>query len=459
MSTLAPAALVVSLLLAAVTTHAAAAEPAPVAVAPPPPASIATAPTPAQPTWQDRITLAGLYAFDNNTGRDVGFADLHVFAEAGELTSLPVGAVIDGRARHFTAPSVDDRLTLVEGNVRLGRARDPWRLTLGRQLVRPLANTEVDGLKLDRQLTESTSLFVFGGLAPHPQTGAFDNELAIAGLGIDSRGEGANQSGGAVASTFGGKLDRAYLNHRAFLSFGREWTFSTFTVVDLVAPQPLVRYGTNAKVDGGLDLTSFNALARIRPARWWDSSLVLSHNHTVLPNRWWSDYLAAERKKRGFIIDGEEPLGTRLSSARFTQTLHVGAELAPYARLRYDRRHAEKLDGGEARAGLKWRPRWGYTDLAYAYRDTFGVPTHLGEAMVGVDETTWGIETGVTALYGRRVREPRPAAAFNVYGSLWLGLGPLADNLKTVHLLGEYQGFIDRGALFHTFFVQVAHRI
>jgi len=409
----------------------------------------------APPRFRERLDLSHLFTVDSLTARHLSFSDLRLGAEAQRLFDVPLGVVIDGRARHSWNALADDRTTLTEGYLRYGDDTDAWRLRLGRQLIRAVASAEVDGASLEHQWSPATSAVAFAGLLPNPWDMSFNPDFITAGVGLENKNVNDSQSGGLVLCTYRQALDRAYATHRALYTYGQTLTASSFTTVDFLSREPLAALGSKT----GLDLTSFNGLVRLRPARAFDTSLAVTHNHTLLPNRWWDYYISEEQKRHGFVIDGLEPVGTRLSSVRWTNTLSLGPAFAPYVRLRYDMRHNQKATGSEARAGLKWRPAFGYVNVAVAYRDYFGVPSRLGEATFGIEQPHFGVEGGLTVLALQVRNQAGWKTSYNPYGMTWFDLGAWSPTLAHLRLLGEYQGFLEPTETTHAFFVQLAHRL
>ena len=367
----------------------------------------------------------------------------------------PLELHLDGRGR-WSHTEIDNKLTVIEAYVGWGGAKDDLRLALGRQVVRAVSSAEVDGLKAEYQVTERFAAFLFGGLMPHPFDNTFETDFVTAGAGYGYRADNGTHRGGAVASMYRGELDRIYFTHRSVAKID-SLLLSGFAMVDLLAPDPLVGGGG----DVGFDPTSFHGLVRYRGWELLDTSLSLTHHHTVLPNRWWRDWLNEERRRRGFLIDGDEPVGTRISSVRWTNNLRLFESRAytPYIRLRYDRRHSDNADGYEGRAGFKWRTRLAFVDTDYTYRRYFNSDNQLIGLRGGYDDETWGGEGGLVALHANPRATGRAASwSYQAHGLAYLSLGELLLD-QPVLVQAQYLVFIEPDAVYHTFFAQIGYRL
>ncbi len=410
-----------------------------------------------------RLDLAQIYGGDSTATNYQFFTDLRLRADATALAGLPLSAHLDSRARQYWQPqdlaSCDKtlnceatKLTPTEAFLRIGEDSNRWRVALGRQLVRAVASAEVDGIAVERQLSEETYALVFAGLQlTNPYTGEFNTDFRTAGAGYERRSLTSSSSGGLVATLSNTSLDRLYLTERAYAVLSPTLMAAGFAMVDLAAPQGL--FG------GPVDLTNANAMLRWRPLRAYDSSLSLSHVHTILPSRWWHDWFTEQQRLRGFTIDGEEAVGTRITSLRWTNTLNLTPNAVPYLRLRYDVRHTEQAQGYEGKLGFKWRPKVGYLDVSYTQRSYFNAQIKLGSARLGLENKAVGFEGGAAFLH----TQPLSAAAVatnsvDLDGVLWLELGELTS-AKGLRAVMQYQAFIDPGSVYHTVFVQLGYRI
>jgi hypothetical protein len=405
-----------------------------------------------------RLDAAQVYGADPSTADYLLFTDLRLRADATNLGGAHLSLRLDGRGRKSWNGRAEDRLTPTEAFFKAGDDSDGWRVAAGRQLIRAAASAEVDGLALERKLGDAGSLVLFGGLQPHPLTGAFNLDFRTAGLGYEDRGRNVNSAGGLVLSMFGGQIDRIYLTERATLALGSTLMLAGFAMVDLVSPAGLLALSGAQSDVGNIDLSNGNLMLRWRPVRWYDGALSASHVHTLLPSRWWRDWFAEQQRARGFALDGEEPVGTRLTSLRWTHTLNLSPAFAPYLRLRYDVRHTEAARGYEGKLGLKWRPKIGYLDVSYSYRDYFNALAQLAALRLGLEGKALGFEGGATLLHSRPHSAPAATNSYDLDGVLWLDLGE-SLGLKGLMLLGQYQVFLEPGSTYHTLFAQLAYRI
>jgi hypothetical protein len=318
-----------------------------------------------------------------------------------------------------------------------------------------VASAEVDGLKLERRLGARTSVFVFGGLVPDPITEDFNYHFAGVGAGYEFRGAASNHGGGVFTQLFDGAIDRVYLTQQSYLRLTRDLSAAAFVLVDLLQRDGLVALAG----DRHLDLTSAYGLLRYRPFKWLDVSVSVNHNHTILPGRWWYDWLNQRRRAIGFVLDGLDPVGTRVTSVRGTANFEVTRTLVPYVQVRGDWRHTpDTADGYETRAGLKWRPAWAFADLSYAWRDHFGTQSHLAALRLGADKVYWGGEAGLMVLRARPDAGGPASLAYDVNAVAWVALPRLFGTRHRVHLLLEYQAFIEPAITMHIGMVQLGYR-
>ncbi|MBI5511522.1 MAG: hypothetical protein HY903_22430 [Deltaproteobacteria bacterium] len=400
-----------------------------------------------------QLDLAHTYAQDLDMPGYVSFSDLRFVGGGSRLLGAPLALQADARLRLPSDTTTPRRQTVSEAYAALGSA-ESWRLSLGRQVVRPLGMVEVDGGEIDLKVSSQTTALAFGGLLPHPFTGAVNTQFVGGGIGYDHRSEASNHAGGAVLSFYRGTTDRAFLTQRSYARLSQDLVVSGFAIVDLLAPRGLFDTGTK----NGPDLTSFIGVVRYRGVAPVDSNLSVTHTHTVVPNRWWTDFLNERRRQLGYVLDGAEPLGTRVTSMRFTNNVPVGAGLTPYVRVRYDRRHTAAANAAQGVVGFKWAPRFGYADLNYTHRRAFNDDVQMAALGVGMDHQVWGGDAGAILLRSVRRAGGQKVQSIDLRGGLWLALGELLETLKGVHLLAEYDGVLEPGAVIHAGFVQLGYR-
>ena len=397
-----------------------------------------------------RLDLSQLVAGDDLTGQRTSYTDLRLVADAARSTGPRLSFRLDGRGRKSWTELAADRLSVTEAYLRYGGEGDAWRATAGRQLIRAVASAEVDGVGVEKTLGEGSSAVAFGGFLPHPLTGDPNLDFIGAGAGYERRTESANHAGGALVSLYRGGLDRFYLTQSSYLTLSQQVVASGFAIVDVAAPSGL--FGP------GPDLTTLSALVRYRPVRSFDSTLSVNHNHTLVPSRWWRDWLYEQRRLQGFTLDGDEPVGTRVTSARWTNVLWASRETAPYLRLRYDVRHTEAARGYEAAAGVKWRPRLGYADASLSYRRFFGAEAQLATVQLGFDQRSWGAEGGASLLRSRPLDKDEAAFSFEGHAFAWVELGELLASAKGVRALVEYQAFVQSQTTYQVGLAQLGYR-
>jgi hypothetical protein len=188
----------------------------------------------------------------------------------------------------------------------------------------------------------------------------------------------------------------------------------------------------------------------------FDVSVGVTHFHAIVPNRWWRDWLEAERERRGFAVESEAPLGARRTSARIVTNLHATRSFTPYAVGRYDRRHDDPADGYEATLGLKYDAgELGYADVAVTERRHFEADSRLAglsfsfqlAELVTLDAQGTAMQTTLRATESTLM-------LYDVGGGLWLDLRTMLDGLR---VFGQYQAFIDPELTYHVFFARLSY--
>jgi len=404
-----------------------------------------------------RLNVSHSFAVDDQTAQTVSFSDVRLISDLTRVAGTALGLHVDGRARQSWTDATDDRLTVSEAYVSYGDERDTWRVGVGRQIVRAVASAEIDGARIERRIGANARAMLFGGLIPHPIDGSITPELAGTGAGYELRTQSSNHAGGAVVSWYDGAVDRAYVTQRSYLRVGRRLSLAGFGIVDFLSSRPL--FGQDDSSNATVDLTALNGMVRYQPTRWLDSTVSAAHNHTLLPGKWWQDWLAEKRREIGFELDGEEPVGTRLTSVRWTNNLHLARTVTPYTRLRYDVRHTEAEQGYEARAGLKLQPRFGYVDASYSYRDYFSTRSQLGSLFAGATATLWGGEAGAMLLRSRAEMDATVRTSYDAHAMLWVALGDLLGIDQRIFVNAQYRGLFDPDIRMHTFFVSADYRL
>lgn len=400
-----------------------------------------------------RFDLSHTVSDDDLTARHYSFTDLRVKTDESNVLG-DTSFRLDGRARKSWTELASDRLSVTDLYLRYGE-HGRWRVTGGRQVVRDVGSAQVDGLSVEHQLTEATHGAAFAGLMPSPLTGALNTDFLTAGLGYGRLAVADNHSGGLVLSTYRGGADRLYLSQQSTASFGSTWLLSGFARVDLFAPRAYSAADPNPPASLGVDPTQLYGLVRYRPVRRFTSALTLSHYHTILPGLWWTDWIAEQRRLRGFSLEGEP--GTRVSGARWTNTFEVTPQLGPYVRLRADHRHTGPANGYEGMLGLKWRPGDAFVDGHYAYRSFFNGPSHVASLTAGYDRSGYGAEAGGTAMTMKPFSKTEWMPAYDLYGTAWVGWKELGGGPGELRFSVQYQLFIDKASVFHVVMTQLGY--
>ncbi|MCU0619925.1 MAG: hypothetical protein MUC69_00300 [Gemmatimonadales bacterium] len=349
---------------------------------------------------------------------------------------------------------------------------DPTRrvfLALGRQVIPAAAAARVDGLHLGLRVGDTLVVGVFGGLMPHPLTNEWNADFATAGLDYDVRGRRLQNQGGVVFQLFGADLDRVYLTERLAFRPSPQWTLFGFALVDLLAVQPASAVsGASLSNHGHVDLTSGQAMVRFAPVSTFDLTLTGGHTHSVLPTLWWRSWVEEQRLKRGLVIDGPLPVGTRRTSGQLVANLRLGRVLWPYASFRYDYRHEDDRQGFDARGGLKLLlGARGYAEVAYSYRRFFVVDNQLAEVRGEVDVTpALTLDLGLAVMHSRPLAsapgdglQPVHGVIFDGEASVWVHFGGLSRRLRGLDLQLLYQAFVEPGVLCQIAMARLSYRL
>jgi len=416
---------------------------------------LAAAPEQDRAEVHGRIDLSHTLSADNETVLNYSYTDLRVALDGTRLTGAGLSFRVDGRGRYSWTGLADHRLMLTDAWIRKGDAESAWRFTLGRQTVRAVGSAQVDGLAVEHSLSPRIRAVAFAGLMPHPVTSVPTLDFTTAGAGYELLAPGVQHGGGLAVSLFRFGLDRIYLTERATVVFSPALVLTAFAIADLAQPQGLVPLSGTT----GLDLTSALLLLRLRPSSMLDISLSASHQHTILPSLWWAEWINEELRRRGFVIDGQEPVGTRITSTRLTLNVPVTRSVVPFVRARFDVRHTETATGFEALAGVKVRPGRLFVLAQGGYRRYFDAKSPTAGLEGGYEGEGGGGQVGATGLLRSTLSGANPHAVLEVHGMLWLELAPFAPPLKGVILSGQYQGLLDSGFLYHAGFVQFGYRL
>lgn len=410
-----------------------------------------------------QLMVTQLYTDDDLTARHLSFTEVRGLLHTSRLFGVDhLGLVFDGRFRKGWTDETANLGDVLRAYVQLGDDSTLLRLAVGRLALSHVGGARVDGAQVGLRLG-NTVASLFGGLAPHPFTGAIDPDFLTGGLGYDFRAPDLNHGGGAAVQLYQGGLDRLYLAERFYTMFGPDWLLFGSVVVDLLSPRGLIGDLARkpAEEQGAierLDLTQAHLMVRWRPTRLIDFTLSGNHFHTIIPNRWWADFVEQERARRGFVIDGFDPLGTRRSSARLVTNLHLNDVLTPYLSLRYDRRHLDPAQGYEVTLGLKLLPGTvSYADLSATQRRFFEAENQLVSMSVGtvlLDLITFDAQA--SAMRTRALAGGDPILLFD-FGAT-AGVDLTGVGLTGVRAMVAYQGFLEPEIGYHVVFAQLGYR-
>lgn len=427
-------------------------------------AAVATsAPATTSSTTEAQLMATQLYTDDDLTDRHLSFTEVRGLLHSNRLFGVDhLGLIFDGRFRKGWTAETSDFADIMRAYVQVGDDSTRFRFALGRLTLSHIGAARVDGALLGARLG-SVLASLFGGLSPHPFTGAVDPRFVIGGAGYDFKAPDLNHAGGAAVQLYDGGLDRLYLSERVYVLFSPEWLLFGSAVIDLVPPRGLL--GDLAKKSAEeqsalerIDLTQAHLMLRYRPSRTIDFTLSANHFHTILPNRWWTDFIAEERARRGFIIDGFDPLGTRRSSARLLTNVHLGDVFTPYLSLRYDRRHLDPAQGYEVTLGLKLLPGTvSYADLSATQRRFFAAENQLLSMAVGTmvgDVLT--LDAQGSAMRTRSLAGGDPILIYDFGATVGAELSGLG--LAGMRAMVAYQGFLEPEIGYHVVFAQLGYR-
>lgn len=420
-----------------------------------------------------RLDISELFSDDSITDRHLSYTQLRARLDMEKpLTIGPSEVHLDGRLRQSWNDVGSDRTDVSRLNAQVGNRTSRWMLAIGRQTIAALAGTQVDGLYAGMRLGETTHAGVFGGLAPNPLTGAVDTRFATAGIAYDSREPGRHHLGGVNLALYRGTPDRLFLSERAYLKLNESWTLFALGVIDFLAPRGLLdeldltQKGEQLGLDG-LDLTNAQLRLTYRVPQY-DVSLLATHVHTILPNRWWTNRIQQERARLGFVVDGPDPVGTRRSGARLVANARGLGSVQPYIVARYDLRHGSgegasrqtAAHGWEARPGIKWKLQTRFVDVNVAYHRYFQVTNQRVSISGGGEPTdSVGLDGGITAMRSLPDGTADSRFLLDVYGAIVGHLGTLAPELDGVDVMGQYQVFFEQDVTYQLFFFRVSYRL
>ena len=431
-------------------------------------AAVSAEAKPAPPSTLDaRLSVSQLLGVDDLTDRTPTFTEIRGSLDAERPLGLaPLELHVDARGRLGWNDETgnDDEITRLY--LQLGHAEDTFKIALGRQTIGAVSTARVDGASVGLRLSDELSATAFGGLAPHPLLGDFNVDFATGGAGYEYSSKSINHAGGAAVQLFQGDVDRVYLTERMYTRIGTDLSVYGHVIVDLFAPRGvLADLGDVATEEASaverLDLTNATLNVGWRTTSWLRLNLLGTHNHTIIPKEWLIDFVEQQRRDRGFVVDGLDPIGTRRTSVSLTANVDATSELRPYAVGRFDVQHDRQQDGYEARLGLKYDdPELGFVDLFGSQRRFFGADAQLGSLLVSATpDALLTVEAGGTVMRTTSLDADETALLYDVYASLWLDLGQTTEALEGVRLLAQYQVFIDPDLVYQIFYGRLAYRL
>jgi hypothetical protein len=212
---------------------------------------------------------------------------------------------------------------------------------------------------------------------------------------------------------------------------------------------------TDDSVSDGFDPPNAQLSVRFRPSRLIDFTVSGSHVHAILPRRWIEDWVAEERARLGFIIEREDPVGTRRTSARLTTNVHPHESLTTYLVLRYDRRHEDDANGYHGQLGLNFDLFDVLTGSAYgAYSHHFLTRNVTGGIDLGtVPLGGFMVNAGAGYLHGIPI--PEGDAIWDFHATAAYDFGAATEVLRGFRALALYQGFLQPDVLVHAFFFRL----
>ena len=424
-----------------------------------------------RPATDLRLDLGQMYSLDDVTDRHLSFSELRGSIDGRrEVAGGRLELHVDGRGRYAWTDVSSNRVDFARLNLSFGAADAGWTVAVGRMSVDAVGSARVDGASVDLRLIPELHLIAFGGLMPHPLDGAPNVDFLSFGVGYDARTESLEHSGGLAINLYQGGLDRFYATERFFWRIAKEWQLHGFLILDFVGVSGLLGDIALLPPDQQsalekIDVTSADLTLRFFPSRSFDVALSGSPNHTLLPNLWWTDFIAEERARRGFVLDGPQPVGTRRTNARVVMNFHLTPAVTPYLRARFDARFEDGKKGYEGAVGLKLDDvDLGYIDVSASVRSLFGNENELvGLAMgtsfanaLGLDLTVNGLR--VVAAAPATGPAPEPELLLDVGASAWLDLKAVSPALGDVRVMATYQAFIASDMIFQAGFARIGYR-
>ena len=307
---------------------------------------------------QGRLEIGHL--FSRTAGTQQGTAFSHLLSTL-EFVKGSFAFQLDGRARLGLSPDQESRQDFSRLCLEYHQEDRFW-VGAGRQSFVTLGGARVDGVFGGLSLGSKLRALTFAGLSPNPWTGALNKDFTTAGLGYVWSGKSSVHGGGLVFQAYQGEGDRLYLYHQTQVTLTSSLRLLALSLVDALSPRRFLgdlRETPVADQSGleRLNLTHGLVSLRYAPSAAWDLGLRAQHVFTILPNRWWKDWLEQERARRGFIMGSEDPIGTRRSSLELSGSRQIAGRLAAFATAEVERNHSHTDVGYGVRAGVSWSAR------------------------------------------------------------------------------------------------------
>lgn len=412
------------------------------------------------PKMDLRASILHGYTDDNLTNRHNNYSDFRISLDTEDKVAVHGDILV----RRSWNERMEHRLQASRLNLEWTSVERRWSVAAGRLLVRSVDDGQVDGAHASFALNSATRVSIFGGLRPHPIDQRLSAKFLTGGAGYEHRSGHLNLAGGLQLQLYEGSIDRLLFSNRWFVNLGRGAQFFGHATVDFFGASGILGalqdMAPNAQSDAErFDLPSAQLGVSLRPIASVRIRATANHTHTLLSRLWWQDWIAEERARLGFQLDGPEPVGTRRSTLRLQATWRPSRHIAPYAEVRSDFRHNDAQRGETVRGGLKLTPNAnGYFDISMHWRNYFGTRQWMGQASAAYElHQILQAEASASAL--RLFPESHdPMMLYDASAGLYLSPVSLENALGSLQLGCHYQGFIDDTMVLHAGFVRVLYR-
>ncbi len=416
----------------------------------------------ADPTSLDGyLNLSQVISKDDQTDRTIAYSQLRSLVDYNhEAFSLH----LDGRGRFSWNQERRNRIDISRFSAHYGYASG-W-FDMGRLINAAAASARIDGLEAGFNFGKQTSVSIFAGLMPHPWDASLNTDFTTAGLSYRTGADNLQAAGGFVLQLYQQDADRAYFAHNLSWRPNESWVVFANTTFDFLSPRGILGdlEDKNPNEQNSLeriDLTNGYLLVHYREKKKFDLSFRLSHHHTILPSAWWRDWIDEQRKRVGFVVDGEDPIGTRRTSSQLSANFYLHEALTPYTSVRLDYRHSDDKEGYEARAGAKLNlATHGFIDLFYSYRRHYIADNHL--ASLRTEWDLWQsivLEAGFGAMHHTVLETSTTLWLYDLDVGMWIDMRMVSDSLKGLRCLLQAQAYIEPQITVYMGFVQLVYRL